>query len=180
MGPRPNGRGKAAAAVMAAAPPGVNGAAAKRPRKVVKDVDSSPVRFSRQWGRGQTAAERTGTLRTAASMTCVNGAAAKRPRKVCVRSGPCPLFLRQWGRGQTAAESRRRGTRSATSARASMGPRPNGRGKSHGSNSLWPSGLRQWGRGQTAAESPSPTSGLVRSRASMGPRPNGRGKRKPA
>ena len=206
----------------------VNGAAAKRPRKV---AGMSLLRHAlcykgRQWGRGQTAAERSTTTRTAGMRTRVNGAAAKRPRKVhahdITRRSP---LQRQWGRGQTAAEraqrihesalcSRRQWGRGQTAAesakprgkprrcrRASMGPRPNGRGKKTDTpdGSVW--WQRQWGRGQTAAErrrtaqrtsagsrrvngaaAKRPRKGRRQGRrrpnprASMGPRPNGRGK----
>ena len=83
----------------------------------------------------------------------VNGAAAKRPRK-----GP-----RRYG--------------ALVPSHASMGPRPNGRGKEVLGDLLAIAVGRQWGRGQTAAESPNATAGRQHAPASMGPRPNGRGKR---
>ena len=154
MGPRPNGRGKLAAKILSVGwTHGVNGAAAKRPRKA-----PSP-------------------RRRASRPTCVNGAAAKRPRKAVA------FRANRLARGK-----------------ASMGPRPNGRGKTQNSLGLLVVILRQWGRGQTAAERGSTVaffraanerqwgrgqtaaerrwraaSPLTRF-ASMGPRPNGRGK----
>ena len=59
----------------------------------------------RQWGRGQTAAERRTWATPRIKPPCVNGAAAKRPRKA--RGADMMVFDHL----------------------ASMGPRPNGRGK---------------------------------------------------
>ena len=176
MGPRPNGRGKGATVIIVpAGAEGVNGAAAKRPRKDRDDLQGGGRRdasmgprpngrgkhgvchariggVQRQWGRGQTAAER-----------------ARRDEKGAIGN------TRQWGRGQTAAESllrqgscepdpcvngaaakrprkvRKRGYRPSPIV-ASMGPRPNGRGKRHGVIMTIRARTRQWGRGQTAAE----------------------------
>ena len=153
MGPRPNGRGKFARGV----------------RRVARPL--------LQWGRGQTAAERSVPM--------------------CFLLGPHPL---QWGRGQTAAESSvaprwpiaskqlqwGRGQTAAESwcapvmcrpIPASMGPRPNGRGK-------WPPAptpCSSWsGFNGAAAKRPRKVVDQVVYRvlvvASMGPRPNGRGK----
>ena len=154
MGPRPDGRGKLARRAAAGPEFCVNGAAARRPRKV---PISQPLK-------------RCG-------FTGVNGAAARRPRKDTLRRLPENPSERQWGRGQTAAESRRvyREDLSARSAsmgprpdgrgkyksrarhrikpQASMGPRPDGRGKLQGCTVFPTHVLRQWGRGQTAAES---------------------------
>ena len=82
----------------------VNGAAAKRPRKVL-GAFFAVVDSLRQWGRGQTAAERPRRTTTCQSASSVNGAAAKRPRKASATPKP------------------------TASATPSMGPRPNGRGK---------------------------------------------------
>ena len=84
-----------------------------------------------QWGRGQTAAE-------SAELFEADGWIYKQL---------------QWGRGQTAAERRGAASVDAQMPFASMGPRPNGRGKPR---SLHAPRLGTW--------------------ASMGPRPNGRGK----
>ena len=130
MGPRPDGRGKS-------------------------DGPIQPVSGAeRQWGRGQTAAERPGLQSRTDLQFCVNGAAARRPRKVRRPDGWHFIPpVRQWGRGQTAAErmppaqrpnqmGRRQWGRGQTAAesaclpwegggyKASMGPRPDGRGKS--------------------------------------------------
>ena len=111
--------------------------------------------IKRQWGRGQTAAE---------------------SRKISdIKS--LKAELRQWGRGQTAAESGVLAEFHHHGA-ASMGPRPNGRGKADQFDSdrhhkpLASMGPRPNGRGKAKP--------LVRPvdclGASMGPRPNGRGK----
>ena len=84
----------------------------------------------RQWGRDRMAAE--------------GGRRRRRGRRPC---------LRQWGRDRMAAEGRRRRSWCRESRRASMGPRPDGRGRL-----LIPAGLGQ------------PDG------ASMGPRPDGRGR----
>ena len=131
----------------------VNGAAAKRPRKVGVPRKLMAGFPRRQWGRGQTAAESRRTARRACRPPGVNGAAAKRPRKGLIILRPPAVILsvngaaakrprkglaerprvdalgRQWGRGQTAAESRTAGRAGGAGRQASMGPRPNGRGK---------------------------------------------------
>ena len=201
MGPRPDGRGKPYTNVDAVRRPRVNGAAARRPRKGL-GVQLAHRSVSRQWSRGQTAAESSFHSKSPRLLISVNGAAARRPRKVgIVRRHFLVVVLRQWGRGQTAAESG--GVPGAAAvAFASMGPRPDGRGKPLISASIRSVRGRQWGRGQTAAERPStspvpqpmtlrvngaaarrPRKGgrrdpaRARGRASMGPRPDGRGKR---
>ena len=179
MGPRPNGRGKQRRGALAPrARARVNGAAAKRPRKAGWWYGPVTSSRPRQWGRGQTAAERS-----------------RRPH-------PRHRAVASMGRGQTAAERGNSNNLQAWGVRASMGPRPNGRGKRYTRAARLEGGpLRQWGRGQTAAERPEPGIETVpvarrqwgrgqtaaesvrrhdpraRSRyASMGPRPNGRGK----
>ena len=154
MGPRPDGRGKSGGTPKA----GNSGL--------------------RQWGRGQTAAERCESSRRTIPDACVNGAAARRPRKV---DAPARLSiarrLRQWGRGQTAAESARRLGRDVA-VLASMGPRPDGRGKLVKNPDDVNLFERQWGRGQTAAERTRDKAiCCLQYAASMGPRPDGRGKR---
>ena len=57
MGPRPNGRGKLKSTILEVITRGVNGAAAKRPRKVALPWVLAVLAWRRQWGRGQTAAE---------------------------------------------------------------------------------------------------------------------------
>ena len=176
MGPRPNGRGKRPIRW----PPGcalcgVNGAAAKRPRKGpgAARCRRPPLASMgpRPNGRGK--------ARTAAAArpTCsVNGAAAKRPRKAALDTSRMMCSLRQWGRGQTAAE-RVGAARNVSGRAASMGPRPNGRGKAiFAAAAAAQLLMRQWGRGQTAAERVRLADIRVELGASMGPRPNGRGK----
>ena len=135
MGPRPDGRGKAQHAQTCAT-----------------------AAMSRQWGRGQTAAERR------------------------ARKGTCGMpAQRQWGRGQTAAESGQAARAVRRRRRASMGPRPDGRGKTSTAREsrTGPMGAsmgpRPDGRGKWWARS-----NPHRTDASMGPRPDGRGKDKPA
>ena len=208
MGPRPNGRGKTAPPRTTCKSRGVNGAAAKRPRKAAwARPRALPAELASMGPRPNGRGKFMSTLSSAlgligASMgprpngrgksssspsrpptTRVNGAAAKRPRKDQI----CVLFLhgvllRQWGRGQTAAESRKVSTCTQPPSLASMGPRPNGRGKVR-------QAISNIGRGGTASMGPRPNGrgkhvqprrppGRVG--ASMGPRPNGRGKAAPA
>ena len=154
MGPRPDGRGKTLNSVWPVICP------------------------PRQWGRGQTAAESRAQGGTRRPGSRVNGAAARRPRKVFWPTSRFQLSLsvngaaarrprkdsriympsvimdrRQWGRGQTAAERARPGRAHLPPPKASMGPRPDGRGKASAAARVRPADVRQWGRGQTAAES---------------------------
>ena len=112
-------------------PVSVNGAAARRPRKVTvgRPVSGPPE--------------------------CVNGAAARRPRKVVdvpttrLARGEASMGPRPDGRGKPGHVVRWPG-----SILASMGPRPDGRGKNQPASAMANRGRRrQWGRGQTAAES---------------------------
>ena len=158
---------------------GVNGAAAKRPRKDAlpfpartervmasmgprpngrgKEKHREAMRrgYLRQWGRGQTAAE------SVAALDCAADGAA-----------------RQWGRGQTAAESLNPPPEPAASCCASMGPRPNGRGK--GAASTPTSTTPKSVNGAAAKRPRKVAAGIPQAlqgpEASMGPRPNGRGK----
>ena len=87
MGPRPDGRGKQLAVGVLAKPQvGVNGAAARRPRKGAGGGGACVRSCLRQWGRGQTAAESGMTDEIDRIVSSVNGAAARRPRKVRVES----------------------------------------------------------------------------------------------
>ena len=131
MGPRPDGRGKrqhrpggsrcrlrvnGAAArrprkdciadASASSAAGVNGAAARRPRKAL--VPPSPGTAAwRQWGRGQTAAERAARRRAARRRPASMGPRPDGRGKLAAIGAAPVLWLRQWGRGQTAAESLR-------------------------------------------------------------------------
>ena len=131
----------------------------------------------RQWGRGQTAAERFGRCASTPPPSGVNGAAAKRPRKgLCARARrparPASMGPRPNGRGKAAPAAH-----PTPYLKASMGPRPNGRGKIDPATERAGQDLRQWGRGQTAAESVwRGVKEIAGDLASMGPRPNGRGK----
>ena len=177
MGPRPDGRGKSSSA----------------------GVPDCGIR--RQWGRGQTAAERHCPGRPRSSLPRVNGAAARRPRKGGAWSLAITVTWRQWGRGQTAAERRRRRSLSGSTQRRQWGRGQtaaesrarrsalsspycvNGAAARRPRKEERPPGTpittlkRQWGRGQTAAErgAVGAVHGAVR-QASMGPRPDGRGK----
>ena len=130
----------------------VNGAAARRPRKVGEFGDWRVVGVGRQWGRGQTAAERRHGGLDVDLLPRVNGAAARRPRKdrVGILAAPRPeasMGPRPDGRGKA-----KRGGMSFHVEAASMGPRPDGRGKLGASGPTAVQSSRQWGRGQTAAE----------------------------
>ena len=159
MGPRPDGRGRPSSLSSPSSVTGVNGAAAGWPRKgcptsaessgassvngaaagwprkalwtrirpTISPASMGPrpdgrgrrpalaPSFSgcrRQWGRGRMAAE---------------GAAQ--------RGGPVHVHQRQWGRGRMAAEGDARHGLGARPAQASMGPRPDGRGRKPGCGS---------------------------------------------
>ena len=203
MGPRPNGRGKPNPAVRPPCPysasmgPRPNGRGKPNPPRIPYRV------FVRQWGRGQTAAESARPCAPSACAASVNGAAAKRPRKA--EFGPPAAAGPSCVNGAAAKRPRKEENLAehANPVIASMGPRPNGRGKSWRLGGRGISPPRQWGRGQTAAESPRPgrpelgdtcVNGAAAKRprkaagprarplappASMGPRPNSRGKRIP-
>ena len=202
MGPRPNGRGKAAPVRVRARTCRVNGAAAKRPRKAEPTAAPLDPGALRQWGRGQTAAESGeqagGRRESDASMGPRPNGRGKIPPRTNM---PRPADARQWGRGQTAAES-------SNMERIFHSPKARqwGRGQTAAERLRSRRGRclhtqRQWGRGQTAAESllffelpacryicvngaaakrPRKDRGCPAARdfpdASMGPRPNGRGK----
>ena len=154
MGPRPNGRGKGGLRTRRSCRCYTfNGAAAKRPRKdVCRRLDDGAKRL--QWGRGQTAAERIGQRCNKHTGETFNGAAAKRPRKVGL--GPAARLLHCAAFNGAAAKRPRKEAPDHMGDLAfhpSMGPRPNGRGKSGVGNSF-----------------------DCKTLPSMGPRPNGRGK----
>ena len=98
------------------------------------------------------AAEGPTCLRGPACFHRVNGAATGWPRKVVVLTRVVGGLERQWGRDRMAAEGGG-GAPVRWQGRASMGPRPDGRGRSY-------------------LHSPA----LSASQASMGPRPDGRGR----
>ena len=177
MGPRPDGRGKTRLVAARAWPARVNGAAARRPRKVPSVGGCAGRAIS------------------------VNGAAARRPRKVAYGAAGGVASLasmgpRPDGRGKPHPSRRRmRGPRASMGPRpdgrgklggvprmpagvvASMGPRPDGRGKPPAPPKPPAGAGRQWGRGQTAAESAGSAGSCSAPKpASMGPRPDGRGK----
>ena len=178
MGPRPNGRGKARRGALEHQPhPDASMGPRPNGRGKGLAVAVAAAFGSRQWGRGQTAAESSrtrcaGRPRPSASMgPRPNG----RGKSIIDTPMKALTSMRQWGRGQTAAESHSQHRDHATCL-ASMGPRPNGRGKIVHVITLGAWAWRQWGRGQTAAERTSPVPYRPRPEASMGPRPNGRGK----
>ena len=203
MGPRPDGRGRRSA--WAAQPPalrGVNGAATGWPRK------------ARRAGHGAAQADRAsmgprpdgrgrgrGAAGTRACGPCVNGAATGWPRKAGTACGwATTASTRQWGRDRMAAEGPRRRRRTATRPPASMGPRPDGRGRDapttpsrgtpcvNGAATGWP----RKGSTRLRRQAPQPcvngaATGWPRkehgcfiaeyeAQASMGPRPDGRGR----
>ena len=153
MGPRPNGRGKQAAQtgflarMTASMGPRPNG----RGKRVLATADA-PER-QRQWGRGQTAAESRRWSGRVSCAICVNGAAAKRPRKAGQQGGGGGGRVGVNGAAAKRPRKDRLPSQRLHVAIASMGPRPNGRGKRACQAGGAPRHMRQWGRGQTAAES---------------------------
>ena len=110
---------------------------------------------------------------------CFNGAATFRPRKAASARHACLARTLQWGRDLSAAEGPRPAPASLPARRASMGPRPFGRGRSATAAPAKPPakasmGPRPFGRGRW----PERGSGPPPLPASMGPRPFGRGRRK--
>ena len=201
MGPRPDGRGRAPRAdghdVVRRC---VNGAAAGWPRK-------ADVQRASEWVYTRVNGAAAGWPRKASRWpcarwprTCVNGAAAGWPRKAPAPGSASSTMMRQWGRGRMAAEgclacrprSRRSGVNGAAAGwprkagrssdddqplLASMGPRPDGRGRAsrsatalshfacvNGAAAGWPRKAQPSQRG------------AARLNASMGPRPDGRGR----
>ena len=109
---------------------------------------------------------------------CVNGAATGWPRKACSAQNGLTRSSRQWGRDRMAAEGGARRAELQRPHEASMGPRPDGRGRwrtgpdssarpasVNGAATGWPRKARTRGERPPGA------------RASMGPRPDGRGRR---
>ena len=88
------------------------------------------VPILRQWGRGRMAAEGKCPMAKVGTGACVNGAAAGWPRKVSTRRRPAGHAARQWGRGRMAAEGSYLYGSGRVLNSASMGPRPDGRGRS--------------------------------------------------
>ena len=177
MGPRPDGRGRATGTTTwqwrswASMGPRPDG------RGRCRGPRGSCRRTSRQWGRDRMAAEGCAAGCVPGCSWCVNGAATGWPRKACPSCGII-LFL----------------------VPASMGPRPDGRGRRTRGVLTMHAFLRQWGRDRMAAEGKRahggpigppcvngaatgwPRKGLCppqcpcRPSASMGPRPDGRGR----
>ena len=205
MGPRPDGRGRRrrgfprrlAACVNGAAagwprkaaartlrrrgPLRVNGAAAGWPRKAYTGqwslLDAPASMGPRPDGRG-----RSGSTHTSSTPGSVNGAAAGWPRKVHARVAVWDRAnRRQWGRGRMAAEGIECGRCRDHATRASMGPRPDGRGRrprpemKRAPSEIASMGPRPDGRGRCFLPPP-PTHPRP---ASMGPRPDGRGRPSP-
>ena len=106
-----------------------------------------------QWGRGRMAAEGAPPRNACTRAWCFNGAAAGWPRKAhasATTTAACP---------------------------ASMGPRPDGRGRRRYVEAARAVAELQWGRGRMAAEGPAWAAAPVPAPcASMGPRPDGRGR----
>ena len=201
MGPRPDGRGKPVCCSLGGQTGSVNGAAARRPRK--GQVRSQPVCHNalRQWGRGQTAAEslqepltyrrillasmgprpdgrgKSAHRQGGGAAPSVNGAAARRPRKAVLARARRSAAIGVNGAAARRPRKVRVHADGQAHAAASMGPRPDGRGKVFLTGALLSRFLRQWGRGQTAAERAGwPARTCAGPCASMGPRPDGRGK----
>ena len=171
MGPRPRGRGIVNTGVDKFAPLMLQWG---RDRAVAElemtgpTVVSVPLRFngaatarSRNWHQ---------LKQPYRLLTCFNGAATARSRNYGNRIDQLPLLRRFNG----AATARSRNSRFLITRpvkfRASMGPRPRGRGMVDPILSL------QWGRDRAVAEFPAWWLSKSRgNRASMGPRPRGRG-----
>ncbi len=156
MQPRPHGRGNRLARVQGGAhSKGFNAAAASRPRKSGIEA-RAPARPRR----------------------CFNAAAASRPRKLPpIGDGKvCGQWL-QCSRGLTAAEIGISDSSVGEDPKASMQPRPHGRGNRN--RHTWPpsrASRLQCSRGLTAAEmSRLRVHGVRTNNASMQPRPHGRG-----
>ena len=176
MGPRPDGRGKPCCGQrLQKKRPGVNGAAARRPRKGGGRPRMSASKRRRQWGRGQTAAESCARGRTR------DGRALRQwGRGQTAAESPAPCAIRdrhpqrQWGRGQTAAERSAKIANMEFGRIASMGPRPDGRGKPQGFQ-YWVFDFRVNG-----AAARRPRKGRARSRATRAARGvNGAAARRP-
>ena len=153
MGPRPDGRGRRAGGPgQPLTSNGFNGAAAGWPRKGIRRINALDPIFRLQWGRGRMAAEGKGRRKGGVRIACFNGAAAGWPRKVSVRvARGLPYYsfngaAAGWPRKVVGPE------RAPEIQSASMGPRPDGRGRQSRPSPLGPSLQLQWGRGRMAAE----------------------------
>ena len=128
MGPRPDGRGRifylVVGFVVFLRQWGRGRMAAEGPANLTVAVGAT----GRQWGRGRMAAEGDRRSPGFSLARCVNGAAAGWPRKVTRAAGELADRQRQWGRGRMAAEGTTRRA-DGTDILASMGPRPDGRGR---------------------------------------------------
>ena len=185
-------------------PTGFNGATALRPWTASSRLSSCARASSLQWGHGLAAVDGSQPWSAPSRVWGFNGATALRPwteRIDCpAELGGCGL---QWGHGLAAVDGIRHATapypsigfNGATALRpwtagrrrlpmrfpkASMGPRPCGRGRSRphllrvGAHGL------QWGHGLAAVDGEGAGGVVVvRGVASMGPRPCGRGRAMP-
>ena len=125
------------------------------------------------------AAEGTSTARSTSRTPSVNGAAAGWPRKDGSHSGSGRRVMRVNGAAAGWPRKVMARLRMIRARAASMGPRPDGRGrqKALDAGRPWPAasmGPRPDGRGRIAR----PIMSGVWSHASMGPRPDGRGRRR--
>ena len=179
MGPRLGGRGRwSSGSTRARLRRGFNGAAAWWPRKGRQPHSRYQPRRCFNGAAAWWPRKACNTSQHLFGRRRFNGAAAWWPRKDrkshrCSRK--CiPL---QWGRGLVAAEGPRADARCPIRARASMGPRLGGRGRSAGDRRHAAPVRLQWGRGLVAAEG---LLGIVLVVvvvvASMGPRLGGRGR----
>ena len=179
MGPRPDGRGRASPSSLPSSHVwSFNGAAAGWPRKAPLCPPATCAGCRLQWGRGRMAAEGNRKAQSPPPPHCFNGAAAGWPRKECSR-GP-HLASHTSFNGAAAGWPRKvcDHGRPARGRSASMGPRPDGRGRPPAppllaSILMASMGPRPDGRGRLF---------LCRAvrralAASMGPRPDGRGRR---
>ena len=131
----------------------------------------------RQWGRGRMAAEGINSMRTLARICSVNGAAAGWPRKAkkhveIVHQGPASMGPRPDGRGRRIPRRPVRGRLPCVNGAAAGWPRK----EYAAARSMRLVKTRQWGRGRMAAEGMREMRMRRGQIASMGPRPDGRGR----
>ena len=160
--------------------PRVNGAAAGWPRKVGLAVAEGGGRLVASMGPRPDGRGRFLPFRYPECAWGVNGAAAGWPRKgrpPAPTACPAPSV-----NGAAAGWPRKAGRLPRRTARlfASMGPRPDGRGRDHAEFLCDAQAVRQWGRGRMAAEGLAARHAVKKElQASMGPRPDGRGRINP-
>ena len=203
MGPRPDGRGRSVRSVLSPNHSLLQWGRDRMAAEGLTTCATPTLSVALQWGRDRMAAEGCRLCRRQRVPASFNGAATGWPRKVGRALAVHQAFLElQWGRDRMAAEGgkRSRPVRSCSGFNgaatgwpqkagheqpdmrvrrvASMGPRPDGRGRLDDLGVNVEVGRLQWGRDRMAAEGRY----IIARRslqplASMGPRPDGRGRR---